>query len=138
MGINDLLNIPGTGPSGAHTEPWTFVVVSDKDLKASVRQIIEDEEEVNYTKRMGKSHRNDDGLTTYSYALRNCFIFKLINHKHKLKICGNTHDHINSGHYMHARHKKNISITAIYTQNVFVGNKHGIVESCKITIFTTL
>lgn len=64
--INDLLYIPGTGPSGAHTEPWTFVVVSDKDLKASVRQIIEDEEEVNYTKRMGKSHRNDDVLTTYS------------------------------------------------------------------------
>jgi nitroreductase len=44
----------GTAPSGAHTEPWTFVVISDQDLKNSVRQIIEDEEEVNYTKRMGK------------------------------------------------------------------------------------
>lgn len=44
----------GTSPSGAHTEPWTFVAVSDKDLKESVRQIIEDEEEINYKKRMGK------------------------------------------------------------------------------------
>ncbi len=43
----------GASPSGAHTEPWTFVIIKDKDLKQSVRQLIEDEEEVNYTKRMG-------------------------------------------------------------------------------------
>ena len=43
----------GTGPSGAHTQPWTFVVVSNSDIKRQIRAIIEDEEEVNYNKRMG-------------------------------------------------------------------------------------
>lgn len=43
----------GTAPSGAHTEPWTFVVVSDPEMKHQIRQIVEEEEEVNYRQRMG-------------------------------------------------------------------------------------
>lgn len=43
----------GTAPSGAHTEPWTFVVVKDPDTKHKIREIIEEEEEINYLKRMG-------------------------------------------------------------------------------------
>ena len=43
----------GTAPSGAHTEPWTFVLVESADVKASVRQIVEEEERINYEKRMG-------------------------------------------------------------------------------------
>ncbi|XP_062954128.1 iodotyrosine deiodinase 1 isoform X3 [Cynocephalus volans] len=43
----------GTAPSGAHTEPWTFVVVKDPDVKHKIREIIEEEEKINYTKRMG-------------------------------------------------------------------------------------
>ncbi|XP_034847551.1 iodotyrosine deiodinase 1 isoform X2 [Mirounga leonina] len=43
----------GTAPSGAHTEPWTFVVVKDMNMKHKIREIIEEEEEVNYLKRMG-------------------------------------------------------------------------------------
>ncbi|KAM9679417.1 iodotyrosine deiodinase 1 isoform 3-T3 [Dama dama] len=43
----------GTAPSGAHTEPWTFVVVKDPDVKHKIREIIEEEEEINYLKRMG-------------------------------------------------------------------------------------
>ncbi|XP_019494455.1 PREDICTED: iodotyrosine deiodinase 1 isoform X2 [Hipposideros armiger] len=43
----------GTAPSGAHTEPWTFVVVKDSDMKHRIREIIEEEEEINYMKRMG-------------------------------------------------------------------------------------
>ncbi|XP_014415430.2 iodotyrosine deiodinase 1 isoform X2 [Camelus ferus] len=42
-----------TAPSGAHTEPWTFVVVKDPDTKHQIREIIEEEEEINYLKRMG-------------------------------------------------------------------------------------
>ncbi|XP_043313359.1 iodotyrosine deiodinase 1 isoform X2 [Cervus canadensis] len=42
-----------TAPSGAHTEPWTFVVVKDPDVKHKIREIIEEEEEINYLKRMG-------------------------------------------------------------------------------------
>ncbi|XP_023562001.1 iodotyrosine deiodinase 1 isoform X2 [Octodon degus] len=43
----------GTAPSGAHTEPWTFVVVKDPDRKHQIREIIEEEEEINYMRRMG-------------------------------------------------------------------------------------
>ena len=44
----------GTAPSGAHTEPWTYVVISDPEIKQKVREIVEEEEEINYTKRMGE------------------------------------------------------------------------------------
>lgn len=46
--------VTGTAPSGAHTEPWTFVVVKDPDMKHKIREIIEEEEEINYLKRMGQ------------------------------------------------------------------------------------
>lgn len=49
----------GTAPSGAHTEPWTFVLISSAKTKAEVRKIIEKEEELNYTKRMGKKWTTD-------------------------------------------------------------------------------
>lgn len=49
----------GTAPSGAHTEPWTFVVVSDPVMKHQIRQIVEEEEEVNYRQRMGDKWVND-------------------------------------------------------------------------------
>ena len=40
--------------SGAHTEPWTYVVVEDKEVKEKVREIVEEEEEKNYNQRMGR------------------------------------------------------------------------------------
>lgn len=49
----------GTSPSGAHTEPWTFVVVQDPHLKHKIREIVEEEEEINYKKRMGDRWVND-------------------------------------------------------------------------------
>jgi hypothetical protein len=49
-----LLLPAGTAPSGAHTEPWTYVVVSDPEVKKKVREIVEEEEHINYTKRMGE------------------------------------------------------------------------------------
>lgn len=51
--IRNIIRTAGTSPSGAHTEPWTFVVVSDLDLKLKIRNIIEEEEEINYSRRMG-------------------------------------------------------------------------------------
>lgn len=57
--IEPNLPIPGTSPSGAHTEPWTFVVVSNKDIKKQIRHIIEEEEEINYAKRMGQTWVDD-------------------------------------------------------------------------------
>ncbi|KAG8042184.1 hypothetical protein G9C98_000175, partial [Cotesia typhae] len=40
-------------------QPWTFVVVSDKMTKTRIREIIEQEEEINYKKRMGKKWTTD-------------------------------------------------------------------------------
>ncbi|XP_006978160.1 iodotyrosine deiodinase 1 [Peromyscus maniculatus bairdii] len=52
--IDNVIKAAGTAPSGAHTEPWTFVVVKDPDVKHKIREIIEEEEEINYMKRMGE------------------------------------------------------------------------------------
>ena len=32
--INNLILTAGTAPSGAHKQPWTFCVISDKKLKS--------------------------------------------------------------------------------------------------------
>ncbi|CAD5124994.1 DgyrCDS13234 [Dimorphilus gyrociliatus] len=57
--IENIIKAAGTAPSGAHTEPWTFVVVERQDLKKKIRDIIEEEEEINYTRRMGEKWVND-------------------------------------------------------------------------------
>src|SRR5215207_2304450 len=38
----------GTAPSGAHQQPWTFVAVSDADLKQRIRDAAEHEERAFY------------------------------------------------------------------------------------------
>lgn len=57
--FSSLFLYQGTSPSGAHTEPWTFVVVQDPDVKHRIREIVEEEEEINYKKRMGDKWVND-------------------------------------------------------------------------------
>ncbi|XP_053148350.1 iodotyrosine deiodinase 1 [Hemicordylus capensis] len=57
--IDNVIKAAGTSPSGAHTEPWTFVVVQDTEIKHKIREIIEEEEEINYKKRMGDRWVND-------------------------------------------------------------------------------
>ncbi|NXU81119.1 IYD1 deiodinase, partial [Oreotrochilus melanogaster] len=57
--IDNVIRTAGTSPSGAHTEPWTFVVVQDPHLKHKIREIVEEEEEINYKKRMGDRWVND-------------------------------------------------------------------------------
>jgi len=37
-----------TAPSGAHKQPWTFVAISDRDIKQQIRMAAEEEERVNY------------------------------------------------------------------------------------------
>ncbi len=41
----------GTAPSGAHQQPWTFVAVSDHDLKRQIREAAEREEHDFYNGR---------------------------------------------------------------------------------------
>ncbi|KAL3979847.1 KRAB domain-containing zinc finger protein [Sarotherodon galilaeus] len=57
--IDNVIHTAGTAPSGAHTEPWTFVVVSDPDIKHQIRLIVEEEEEMNYHQRMGEKWVQD-------------------------------------------------------------------------------
>ena len=42
----------GTAPSGAHLQPWTFVAISNPELKESIRQAAEVEEKRFYEERM--------------------------------------------------------------------------------------
>jgi iodotyrosine deiodinase len=44
----------GSAPSGAHQQPWTFVVVSDAALKRRIRLAAETEERRNYEGRMSE------------------------------------------------------------------------------------
>ena len=43
----------GTAPSGAHKQPWTFVLVTDPALKAQIRAAAEEEERAFYGGRAG-------------------------------------------------------------------------------------
>eukprot|EP01147_Barroeca_monosierra_P005829 gene5829-7294_t len=51
--IDDIIQAAGTAPSGAHTQPWHFVVIQNPEYKKQLRTIIEEEEETNYRRRMG-------------------------------------------------------------------------------------
>lgn len=51
--IENIVKTAGTSPSGAHSEPWVFVVIKDAEVKAKIRDIIEQEEYLNYDHRMG-------------------------------------------------------------------------------------
>jgi iodotyrosine deiodinase len=42
--IEWAIRTAGTAPSGAHQQPWTFVAVSDQDLKRRIRDAAEKEE----------------------------------------------------------------------------------------------
>jgi len=57
--IDNIVLAAATSPSGAHTEPWTYVVVEDAEVKEKVREIVEEEEERNYTQRMGSKWTAD-------------------------------------------------------------------------------
>ncbi|XP_047429866.1 iodotyrosine deiodinase 1 [Mugil cephalus] len=57
--LDNVIRTAGTAPSGAHTEPWTFVVVSDPETKHQIRLIVEEEEEMNYRQRMGDKWVHD-------------------------------------------------------------------------------
>jgi len=49
--IENALRTAGTAPSGAHQQPWTFVVIEEPALKAKVREAAEKEEREFYDKR---------------------------------------------------------------------------------------
>ena len=50
--IELAIRTAGTAPSGAHQQPWTFVAVSDPEVKRRMRDAAEQEERRNYGGRM--------------------------------------------------------------------------------------
>ncbi|XP_050678057.1 iodotyrosine deiodinase isoform X1 [Leptidea sinapis] len=57
--LDNIIKTAGTSPSGAHTEPWTFVAVQDPHMKLAIRHIVEEEEEENYARRMSRQWVTD-------------------------------------------------------------------------------
>jgi nitroreductase len=52
--IEYAIRTAGTAPSGAHQQPWTFVAVSDPELKHAIRDAAEQEERQFYGGRAPK------------------------------------------------------------------------------------
>ena len=52
--IENALKVAGSAPSGANQQPWTFVVVSDPEIKRAIRIAAEAEEKESYQRRMSQ------------------------------------------------------------------------------------
>lgn len=50
--IDDIIRAASTAPSGAHRQPWRFVVVGDAATKRAIREAAEAEEAKNYGGRL--------------------------------------------------------------------------------------
>lgn len=46
--VETAIRIASTAPSGAHMQPWTFVLIGDRDVKRRIRVAAEVEERENY------------------------------------------------------------------------------------------
>jgi nitroreductase len=46
--IETAIRTASTAPSGAHLQPWRFVVIGNPEVKAQIRAAAEEEERVNY------------------------------------------------------------------------------------------
>ena len=50
--IEIAIRTASTAPSGAHLQPWTFVAISDSEMKARIREAAEEEERRFYQDRI--------------------------------------------------------------------------------------
>lgn len=50
--ISNAIATAATAPSGANQQPWTFVVVSNAEIKRKIREAAEAEEKESYERRM--------------------------------------------------------------------------------------
>jgi nitroreductase len=44
--MQNLILTASTAPSGAHKQPWTFCLISNKELKTELRRLAEEEEQM--------------------------------------------------------------------------------------------
>ncbi|MEU9114237.1 nitroreductase family protein [Streptomyces sp. NPDC048483] len=52
--VKDAIACAATAPSGAHQQPWTFVLVKDPQVRRRIRAAAEGEERVSYAGRLGE------------------------------------------------------------------------------------
>ena len=55
--VRTAIRSAGTAPSGAHKQPWTFVLVTDPEVKRKIRIAAEAEERETYEHRMSDEWR---------------------------------------------------------------------------------
>ncbi|UOZ05115.1 MULTISPECIES: nitroreductase family protein [unclassified Amycolatopsis] len=53
--VLDAIAVASTAPSGAHQQPWTFVLVSDPSVRRRIREAAEAEEKISYDGRLGEA-----------------------------------------------------------------------------------
>jgi iodotyrosine deiodinase len=52
--VLDAIAVAATAPSGAHQQPWTFVLVTNPTVRAQIREAAEEEERRAYAGRLGE------------------------------------------------------------------------------------
>jgi iodotyrosine deiodinase len=57
--VESCIETACSAPSGAHKQPWRFVIVDSATKRAAIRALVEAEEQMNYEKRMRKSWVDD-------------------------------------------------------------------------------
>lgn len=57
--MENLIMTGSTAPSGAHKQPWTSCLISNKELKAKLRALAEEEEYKSYNGRMSEDWLKD-------------------------------------------------------------------------------
>ena len=57
--MENILLAGSTAPSGAHKQPWTFCLISNKELKSKIRELAEEEERKSYEGRMSDRWKKD-------------------------------------------------------------------------------
>ncbi|CAN5839630.1 nitroreductase family protein [soil metagenome] len=55
--IETAILTASTAPSGAHRQPWRFVLTGDPEIKRRIRRAAEEEERINYRTRMPEHWR---------------------------------------------------------------------------------
>ena len=57
--VTEVIRAAGTAPSGAHKQPWHYVLVGDPKVKQSIRESAEIEERESYERRMPQTWLDD-------------------------------------------------------------------------------
>jgi nitroreductase len=84
--LDECILAAGSAPSGAHRQPWTFVVVGDPDVKRKIREAAEEEERELYAHRITPEWREalaPLGTDEHKPFLEHApFLIAVFRHKH--------------------------------------------------------